>query len=106
MKRSSKLIFLNLKSILRFGMKTLEGNEQLLTEWFLPDNYKRDLYLRVSSLGQDHLSARSIYVSLNNSKLGVVLRTERTMVRFLRGLEPNIAENVDIQPYWSFEEVC
>ena len=28
------------------------------------------------------------------------------MVRFLRDLEPSIAEKVVIQPYWSFEDVC
>ena len=28
------------------------------------------------------------------------------MARFLRGLKPSIAEKVDIQPYWSFEDVC
>ena len=31
---------------------------------------------------------------------------EQTMARFLRGLEPSIAEKVDIQPHWSFEDVC
>jgi len=25
---------------------------------------------------------------------------------FLEAFEPNIAEKVDIQPYWSFEDVC
>ena len=28
------------------------------------------------------------------------------MARFLRGLEPSIAEKVDIESYWSFEDVC
>ena len=28
------------------------------------------------------------------------------MARFLGGLEPSITEKVDIQPYWSFEDVC
>jgi len=28
------------------------------------------------------------------------------MVRFLKGLDPNIDEKVDIQPYWTFEDVC
>jgi len=37
---------------------------------------------------------------------GMKEEPEQTMVRFLRGLEPSIAEKVDIQPYWSFEDVC
>jgi len=28
------------------------------------------------------------------------------MTRFIRGLESRIAEKVDLQPYWSFEDVC
>ena len=28
------------------------------------------------------------------------------MARFIGGLEPSIAEKVDIQPYWSFENAC
>jgi len=27
-------------------------------------------------------------------------------VRFLRGLDQGIAKKVDLQPYWSFEDVC
>jgi len=28
------------------------------------------------------------------------------MARFMRGLNPNIAENVELQPYWTFEDLC
>jgi len=28
------------------------------------------------------------------------------MARFLRGLNPTIAEKVDLQPFWSFEDLC
>jgi len=28
------------------------------------------------------------------------------MARFLRGLDPNIAKKLEIQSYWSFEDVC
>ena len=37
---------------------------------------------------------------------GIEEEPEQTMPRFLRGLEPSINERVDIQPYWSFEDVC
>jgi len=37
---------------------------------------------------------------------GIEEEPEQTMARFLRGLEPSIAEKVDIQPYWYFEDVC
>jgi len=31
---------------------------------------------------------------------------EQTSVLLLRGLEPSIAEKVELQPYWTFEDVC
>jgi len=31
---------------------------------------------------------------------------EQTMARFLRGLDQAIAEKVDLQPFWSFEDLC
>ena len=37
---------------------------------------------------------------------GIEEEHEQTMARFLRGLEPSIVKKVDIQPYWSFEDVC
>jgi len=37
---------------------------------------------------------------------GIEEEPEQTMARFLRGLEPSNTEKVDIQPYWSFEDVC
>lgn len=31
---------------------------------------------------------------------------KQAVVRFLKGLHQSIAEKVDLQPYWSFEDVC
>jgi len=37
-------------------IRTWSKLKKLMTKWFLSDNYKRDLYLTVSSLSQGHLS--------------------------------------------------
>jgi len=37
---------------------------------------------------------------------GLEEEPNQIMARFLRGLDPSIAEKVDLQPYWSFEDVC
>jgi len=37
---------------------------------------------------------------------GIKEDPEQTMARFIRGLDPNLAEKVDIQPYGCFEDVC
>jgi len=79
-----------------------------MTKRFLPGNYKRELYLRVSSLSQGRLSGEEYIREFKQLQIrsGIKQEPEQTMVRFLRGLEPSIAKKVDLQPYWSFEDVC
>ena len=82
--------------------------KRLMTKRFLPDNYKRDLYLKVSSLSQGRLNVEEYIREFEQLQIrnGLVEELEQTMARFLRGLDPVIAEKVDIQPYWSFEDLC
>jgi len=37
---------------------------------------------------------------------GIEEEPDQTMARFIWGLEPSVAEKVDLQPYWSFKDVC
>jgi len=37
---------------------------------------------------------------------GLEKENEHIMTRLLRGLDPNIVEKVELQPYWSFEDMC
>ena len=74
----------------------------------MPDIYKRELYLRVSSSSHGRLSTKEYIREFEQLQIisGIEEEPEQTMVRFVRGLEPSIAEVVDIQPYWSFKDVC
>jgi len=82
--------------------------KKLMSKRFLPDNYKRDLHLRVSSLSQGRLSVEEYIREFEQLQIrsGLEEEPEQTMARFIRGLDPNLAEKVDIQPYWCFEDVC
>jgi len=72
-----------------------------MTKRLLPDNYKHDLYLRVSSLNQGCLSVEEYIHEFKQLQIrsGIEEEHEQTMARFLRGLEPSIVKKVDIQPY-------
>jgi len=37
---------------------------------------------------------------------GIEEEPKQAIVRFLKGLDQSITEKVDLQPYWSFEDVC
>ena len=89
-------------------IRTWSKLKKLMTKRFLPDNYKRELYLRVSSLSQGRLSVEEYIREFEQLQIrsGIKEEPEQTMARFIRGLQSNIAEKVDLQPYWSFEDVC
>ena len=89
-------------------IKTWSKLKLLMTKRFLPDNYKRDLYLKVSSLSQGHSNVEEYRREFEQLQIrsGLDEEPEQTMARFLRGLDPAIAEKVDLQPFWSFEDLC
>ena len=55
-------------------------------KWFLPDSYKHDLYLRVSSLSQGHMTVEGYIREFEQLQIrsGLEEESEQTMVRFLR----------------------
>ena len=79
-----------------------------MTKRFLPDNYKRDLYLKVSNLSQGRSTVEEYIREFEQLQIrsGLEEEQDQTMARFLRGLDPGIAEKVDLQPYWSLEDLC
>jgi len=79
-----------------------------MTKRFLPDNYKRDLYLKVSNLSQRRSNIEEYIREFEQLQIrsGLEEEPEQTMARFLKDLDPGIAEKVDLQPYWSLEDLC
>jgi len=79
-----------------------------MTQRFLPDNYKRDLYLKVSNLSQGRSNIEEYVREFEQLQIrsGLEEEPEQTMARFLKGLDRRIAEKVDLQPYWSLEDLC
>jgi len=82
-------------------IRTWSKLKKLMIKQFLLENYKQDLYLRVSSLSQGCLSMKEYIREFEQLQIrnGIKEEPEQTMGRFLRGLEPSITEKVDIQPY-------
>jgi len=75
---------------------------------FLPDNHKQDLYLKLHTLrqgsdGVEHY-IREFEKLLMRSELPEV--KEKTIARFIGGLNQDIAHMVKLQPYCTFEDVC
>ena len=105
-----------------FGMKTprdkelrREGARQNLAKLkkfmhkrFLLDNYKHDLYMSISSLNQDWMSVEEYIHEFRQLQIhsGLEEEEQQTMVRSLSGFIPNLFAKVELQPCWSFKDIC
>ncbi|KAK9705281.1 hypothetical protein RND81_07G044700 [Saponaria officinalis] len=79
-------------------VETWEKLKKHLTKRFLPRDYEQDNYLKLTSLSQEN-SSMSIICDLEEKQ---ELRT----ARFIRGLDPNLAQRVEIQSYSNFDDAC
>ena len=72
-----------------------------MTKRFLPDNYKRDLYLKVSNFIQVRSTMEEYIREFEQLQIrsGLEEEQDQTVARFLKGLDPGIAERIDLQPY-------
>nr|XP_027098880.1 uncharacterized protein LOC113718158 [Coffea arabica] len=72
-----------------------------MRKWFVPSHYCRDLYQRLQTLVQGSRSVEDYHKKMEITMLraDIVEDKEATMVRFLNGLRPEIAELVELQNY-------
>ncbi|KAI4340752.1 hypothetical protein MLD38_025561 [Melastoma candidum] len=90
----------------RDKIRTWSKMKRAMTKRFLPEHHRRDLYLKLQSLQQ--VSSVSEYTWEFERLLlqcDVQEAPEQTIARYLRGLKPQIADAVDLQQYWSFNDV-
>ncbi|KAI4372863.1 hypothetical protein MLD38_011046 [Melastoma candidum] len=90
----------------RDKIRTWSKMKRSMTKRFLPEHHRRDLYLKLQSLQQ--VSSLSEYTWEFERLLlqcDVQEAPEQTIARYLRGLKPPIADAVDLQQYWSFNDV-
>jgi len=75
---------------------------------FLIDNYKPDVYLKVTSLAQGCMSVEEYTREFEQLKIrsGLEEELKHTMARFLRGLDLSVVEKVELQPYWTLKDMC
>ena len=75
---------------------------------FLPESYKQDIYNRLLSLKQNNMSVGEYMREFEQLLFrgGIHEPQEQTMARFLNGLNPLIARKVEIQTYFTLDDVC
>ncbi|XP_031401155.1 uncharacterized protein LOC116211083 [Punica granatum] len=86
---------------------TWEKMKRELKKKFLLTNYVQDIFCRIYDFKQDELTAEEYIAEFEQllMKGDVVEPEEQTIARYLSGLRFEIRNIVQLQPYWTFEDV-
>ncbi|PKI37096.1 hypothetical protein CRG98_042530 [Punica granatum] len=78
-----------------------------LKKKFLPTSYVQNIFCRIYDFKQDELSVEEYTAAFEQllMKGDVVESEEQTIARYLGGLRSEIRNIVQLQPYWTFEDV-
>ena len=74
----------------------------------MPDNYRQDAFLKYHNLKQKELSVEDYVAEFEClvMRCDIVEQEEQTIARFLGGLRYDICNVVQLQPYWTYDDVC
>ena len=74
---------------------------------YLPNNYRQEIFLKIHDFKQKDLSMEEYTAEFDNLMLKgeLVEPEEQTIARYLGGLKYEIAKVVQLQPYWSLNDV-
>jgi hypothetical protein len=88
-------------------IKTWEKMRRELTRKFLPVHYYQDNFLQLQNLRQKNLSVEEYTREFEKlmMKCDIHEKEEQTIARYLGGLNTDIAHPVQLQQYWSVEDV-
>ena len=81
--------------------------KRLMSKHFLPASYKQDLYIRMTTLKQGDLEVAEYNQEFEQLKMrtGVKEDPEQTIARYMGGLNQVVAEKIELQPYWTLDDV-
>ncbi|KAL3521868.1 hypothetical protein ACH5RR_014702 [Cinchona calisaya] len=96
-----------------FELKDVSDNQKdkmkkALKKKFLPENYCQDVFLKFHSFKQNNLSVVDYTAEFEDLMLrcDIYEPEEQTIARYLGGLRIEICNVVQLQPYWTFHDVC
>ncbi|GJY33328.1 gag-pol polyprotein [Tanacetum coccineum] len=89
-------------------IKTWSKLKECMKKRFVPHSYKQELYIQMSSLKQGTKEVVDYIWEFEQLKIRTNVREaeEYTIARFIWGLNPTIAEKLEFQPLWMFEDAC
>lgn len=91
----------------RSRIVTWEKMKKELKRKFLPDNFRQDNFLKFHNFKQQDLSVEDYTMEFDHLmlKCNVNESEEQIIARYLGGLKTKIANIVQLQPYWTYNDV-
>ena len=88
-------------------IKSWEKMRRELTRKFLPDHYYQDNFIQLHNLRQKSLSVEEYTREFEKlmMKCDIQEKEEQTIARYLGGLNTDIAHPVQLQQYWTLDDV-
>lgn len=88
-------------------IKTWEKMRKELTRMFLPPQYYQDKFIQLQNLRQKNFSVEDYTREFEKLMMqcDIQEKEEQTIARYLGGLNTDIADRVELQQYWSLEDV-
>lgn len=88
-------------------IKTWEKMRRELSKKFLPSHYYQDSFIQLQNLRQKNLSVEEYTREFEKlmMKCDIHEREEQTIARYLGGLNTDVAHPVQLQQYWSLDDV-
>ncbi|KAK0580214.1 hypothetical protein LWI29_038137 [Acer saccharum] len=74
---------------------------------YMPENYRQDSFLRFHNFKQKDLSVEEYTSEFDNQRMlcDLIEPNEQTIARYLGGLQIDICNIVQLQPYWTYNDV-
>jgi hypothetical protein len=87
---------------------TWEKMKKALKRKYLPDHYRQDAFLKFHNFRQNELSVEDYTAEFDHSMMrcDIVEPEEQMVARYLGGLRSEISNVVQLQPYWTYNDVC
>ncbi|XP_035829952.1 uncharacterized protein LOC118479509 [Helianthus annuus] len=82
--------------------------KKLLREKFLPPNFRQEAFLEYHNISQRSTTVEELICEFDRLRMRCAVEEEEEQIiaRFFGALRPEIAAVVQLQPYWSFTDVC
>ncbi|KAJ9549290.1 LOW QUALITY PROTEIN: hypothetical protein OSB04_021833 [Centaurea solstitialis] len=92
----------------RSKVRTWDKMKKLLREKFLPLNFRQEAFLEYHNLSQRSNTVEDLICEFDRLRMrcGAEEEEEQIIARFFGALQPEIADIVQLQPYWTFNDVC